>query len=117
MPLPQYIGSRVKAFRKARAMTQEELAFLVGCEKMTISRYERGAGPPNVEHLMRLSIALKVSPSELLPPTEMSQAREDIPILRDDAIQKILAIGNIEALKEINRLADWFLKSSNEARE
>ncbi|WP_122423092.1 helix-turn-helix domain-containing protein [Pseudomonas viridiflava] len=116
MPLTRYIGSRVKTFRKARNLTQGELASLVGCEKMTISRYERGAGPPNVEHLMKLAIALGVSPSELLPPTDISEAREHLPRLRDEAIQRILSIGNTDALKELIRLAD-FLLNKHENKE
>ncbi|RML91311.1 helix-turn-helix domain-containing protein [Pseudomonas savastanoi] len=111
--LGAFIGVRVRAFRKAHGFNQDQLAELVGCEKMTISRYERGVGTPNLDHLVKLCVALKISPAELLPADGISSSREHLPKLRDEAVKKILTIDSTDGLKDVIRLADWILNSQD----
>lgn len=113
--LGPFVGARVKAFRKALKLSQDELALLADCEKMTISRYERGVSTPNLDHLIKLAIALNISPSELLPPDEFATTREQLPKLREEITNKILLINSVDGLKDIMRLTDWILAAQQDS--
>jgi transcriptional regulator with XRE-family HTH domain len=56
---------RLRTLRRERGLSQRQLAELVGCETMLISRYERGTGLPKMETLVTLAHALRVSLDEL----------------------------------------------------
>jgi len=55
----------LQKIRKERGLTIEHLAVLGGCDKSTISRWERGLQTPSAELVVRISKALKVSPDRL----------------------------------------------------
>ncbi len=63
-------GRRVQKARKAKNLTQEKLAELLGVEWQQISRIERGAGGCNNELLVSLSELLGVSTDYLLKGVE-----------------------------------------------
>ncbi|TBU94574.1 helix-turn-helix domain-containing protein [Stutzerimonas kirkiae] len=52
------LGKRIKAFREAKGWTQARLAETLGCEPMTVSRYERGSYAPSIEALQEIALAL-----------------------------------------------------------
>lgn len=59
--------TKLKELRKAKGLTLDELALIVGTSKQTISRYEKGIIsniPP--ERIESLATALDTSPSELM---------------------------------------------------
>lgn len=58
--------SKVAQERKARGMTQEQLAQISGVHRVTIARIECGEISPNLRTLERLAAALKVSVTELI---------------------------------------------------
>jgi transcriptional regulator with XRE-family HTH domain len=58
-------GSRLKKLRQDKGLTQRQLAEIVGCEVVLISRYERGEGLPKFDTLILLADALHVSTDEL----------------------------------------------------
>lgn len=45
---------RIKELRQNRGMKQTELAGLLNCAAMTVSRYERGEADPDVDTILRL---------------------------------------------------------------
>jgi HTH-type transcriptional regulator/antitoxin HipB len=53
------IGKAIKASRKERNLTQEQLGELIGVQKAQISRLERSAGNVTMETLMKVFKALK----------------------------------------------------------
>ncbi len=59
-------GERVKHFREANGLTQEQLAAAIGVAKTTVTGYERGNREPDVAKIKRLASALGVSGDELL---------------------------------------------------
>lgn len=61
------VGVKLKAIRKARGLSQAELAFALDCEDTLISRYELGKTTPSLEQIYRLATALDCSVGELLP--------------------------------------------------
>jgi len=54
--------------RRARGITQRQLAARVGITEATICLYERGNRLPKIDRLLRLAGALNVDAAELLPP-------------------------------------------------
>lgn len=59
-------GERLKQFREARGLTQEQLAIAIGVAKTTVTGYERGNREPDVAKIKKLAAALGVSGDELL---------------------------------------------------
>lgn len=62
----QRFGENVRAARKERGWTQEELAEKTGLAAVQISRIERGVREVRITTLLRLLKALDISPGVLL---------------------------------------------------
>lgn len=60
------IGSRIKAARERKHLTQEELAAIVDLSPTHISVIERGVKPPKLETFVKIANALEVSSDTLL---------------------------------------------------
>ncbi len=60
------IGSRIKAAREKKHLTQEELAALVDLSPTHVSVIERGVKPPKLETFVIIANALDVSADALL---------------------------------------------------
>jgi transcriptional regulator with XRE-family HTH domain len=60
------LGKNLRAARRLRKLTQEEVASRSGVQQGEISRIERGERDPQVSTLIRLAEALEVAPSRLL---------------------------------------------------
>jgi transcriptional regulator with XRE-family HTH domain len=59
-------GANVRAARKAKGWTQEELAHESGLAPVQVSRIERGVREIRLTTLVRLIAALETSPSKLM---------------------------------------------------
>ena len=91
------LGSAVAAHRRARKLTQERLAELVGVSTEWISQVERGVGMPSLEMLARIAEPLGMRSSELVAATEdADQGRSSIQRLL--AIARELQDGPVEVL-------------------
>lgn len=55
------IGQRIQMVRKARKMTQNELAEICGCSSNHLSAVENGTNRPSIELIIRISSALNES--------------------------------------------------------
>ena len=60
------IGSRIKAARERKHLTQEDLAAIVDLSPTHISVIERGVKPPKLETFVNIANALDVSADMLL---------------------------------------------------
>lgn len=54
------LGARIKEFRKARGLSQEQLAEIIGIEQKHVSRLEVGKSYPTIDRLEKLALALNV---------------------------------------------------------
>ena len=61
-----YLGSRIKALRKRKGISQEMLAELSGLSLRTVQRIENGETQPKAYSLQEIAKALEVSPDELM---------------------------------------------------
>lgn len=60
------LGTRIKALRKAKGLTQSQLADLINVTKVSICCYEKGNRTPNLETFMDLVNVLDTTPNYLL---------------------------------------------------
>jgi transcriptional regulator with XRE-family HTH domain len=60
------LSSKVKELRKRKGFLQEELAEKSGLSVQTIQRIENGESDPTEESIKRISVALEVTPDELI---------------------------------------------------
>lgn len=67
------IGKLIRRLREEKAMTQRELAEALGVSDRAVSKWERGAGCPDVSLLPDLSAALSVGVEALLSGEVMDQ--------------------------------------------
>ncbi len=58
-------GNRVREIRKAKKISQEELAWDCGFELSQIGRIERGTINTSISHVAKIAEVLNVTPSEL----------------------------------------------------
>ncbi|MFN3407364.1 MAG: helix-turn-helix domain-containing protein [Limisphaerales bacterium] len=63
--LQRKLGQRIAALRKARKLTQEQLAEALGCSVEFVSLVERGVNAPSVAGLEKFAKVLKVEVKEL----------------------------------------------------
>ena len=60
------LQENIKAFRKDRGLTQEELAIRVNVVRQTVSKWEKGLSVPDADTLQKIAEVLEVSVSQLL---------------------------------------------------
>lgn len=102
------IGSRIKALRQARNVTQVELARMIGSQQTSLSQIERGIRGVGVGQILKLSQALKVTPDKLIgtqKPIAPSRPQNDRLLKRVRHIEKLPA----EHQEAVVRMLDAFL--------
>lgn len=68
---------KLRDYRKRARMTQAELAELVGCKRVNITRLEAGAINGSVSIWLRIQDALKLSSKELLDAMKDKEERNE----------------------------------------
>ena len=92
----------LKSVRKAKGLTQEELAVRLNVVRQTISKWEKGLSVPDAEMLIRIAEILEVSVSELLG------AKIENEVDRNDVAEQLSRINEQLAVK--NRRGKLVLK-------
>ena len=67
------LSIKIYELRKAKGMSQEKLAELVGVSRQSISKWESGETIPELERLVELSRIFEVTTDYLLKPGEMDE--------------------------------------------
>lgn len=65
----QYISQNIRTLRKARGITQEELASALHVTRQAVSSWERGGSCPDFNTLRIMAEVLEASPEQLLSST------------------------------------------------
>lgn len=60
------LNDNIKALRKAKGLSQDELSTKLNVVRQTVSKWEKGLSVPDAEMLLRLAEALETSVAELL---------------------------------------------------
>ena len=85
------LSENIKAIRKSKGLSQEELAIKLNVVRQTISKWEQGLSVPDSEMLLCLSKALETPVSTLLGETVMEAKADDL-----KAISEKLEIINLQ---------------------
>ena len=75
------LSDNIKALRKAKGLSQEELAIKLNVVRQTVSKWEKGLSVPDAQMLTVLADALDISVSELLGEPEIREENPQIQIL------------------------------------
>lgn len=76
-PLYETIGKNIRAIRKSRKQTQEDLGKALGLSKAAIVTYESGSRRINLESILNVCNIYGVSVNDIIP-TEDSPIGEDL---------------------------------------
>ena len=85
------LNENIKAIRKSKGLSQEELAIKLNVVRQTISKWEQGLSVPDADMLISLSEAFETPVSTLLGETVMESEVDDL-----KAISEKLEIVNLQ---------------------
>ena len=103
------LNENLKAFRKAKGLSQEELAIKINVVRQTVSKWEQGLSVPDSDMLIALSDALETPVSILLGETVEESQTNDL-----KAISEKLEVINLQLAKQKSsrrNLFHWLLIS------
>lgn len=69
-------GKRIKLLREEKEISQETLAHIIGCSRISIVRYEKGHSLIDTHNLIQLSLYFQVSTDYLLGLSDKKQINE-----------------------------------------
>ena len=72
------IDKNIKHFRKAKGMSQEELAIKLNVVRQTVSKWENGLSVPDADVLIRMAELLNISVSQLLGIEAEDKSNKDL---------------------------------------
>lgn len=101
------LSENIKAIRKSKGLSQEELAIKLNVVRQTISKWEQGLSVPDSDMLLCLSEALETPVSTLLGETVMEAKVDDL-----KAISEKLEIINLQLAQRTamrRRTLHWLL--------
>lgn len=88
------LSDNIKRIRKARGLSQEELAIKLNVVRQTISKWENGLSVPDSDMLIALADELDTSVGTLLGESVMEPARDDL-----KSISEKLEVINLQLAK------------------
>ena len=103
------LSENIRAFRKSKGLSQEELAIKLNVVRQTISKWEQGLSVPDADMLISLSEAFETPVSTLLGETVMESEVDDL-----KAISEKLEIINLQLAQRKTtgrRMLHWLLIS------
>ena len=103
------LKENIKAIRKSKGLSQEELAIKLNVVRQTISKWEQGLSVPDAEMLITISEVLETPVSTLLGENISESKIDDI-----KAISEKLEIINLQLSQRKNerrKIAHWLLIS------
>ena len=95
----ELLGARIKELRKAKKLSQEELAELIGIEPRHMSRIEVGKSYPSLDRLERIAKALDAELRDFFDfahlearPVNVAQINGMLMAMSDEDLKKITRI-------------------------
>lgn len=103
------LNENIKAIRKSKGFSQEELAIKLNVVRQTISKWEQGLSVPDSDMLISLSEVLETSVNTLLGETVIESKIDDLKIISEK-----LEIINLQLARKKNtrrKIFHWLLIS------
>lgn len=82
MSIIEHVGGRIREIRKAKGLSQETLAQVLGTTANTISRWETATYRPTIDDLERLSRFFEIAIMDFFPPEEETNNDQITALLR-----------------------------------
>lgn len=108
----QLLGQRIAKCRKGKSISQEKLAEMADISNNYLSNIENSHSIPSLETLLKICIALNVTPDELL----LGIASTEQQYLTDEILEKINACAP-EEKRMINKIIDVILSEHVKKKE
>lgn len=114
MKIEQYLSkfsNNLKAIRKDKGLTQDQLAELSGLSRRVIGHLETNAINPPIDTIISIAAALNVTIEELFGIEEYKTENSDISfkiLKKARIIDKLPTRAQNEIIKHVNELADRF---------
>lgn len=99
--LRQLIGTRIRAMRNTKGLTQQKLADIAGLDYRYIGALERGERNFSIDTLEKVLVALKVSLNELTYSVEVTSNEDSI---RQEAIDEFISTSSQLTKEQISTL-------------
>ena len=103
------LNENIKAIRKSKGLSQEELAIKLNVVRQTVSKWEKGLSVPDSEMLITISDILEIPVSTLLGENIITSREDDLKVISEK-----LEIINLQLSQKSARtrmLAHWFFIS------
>lgn len=103
------LNENIKAIRKSKGLSQQELAVKLNVVRQTVSKWEQGLSVPDSDMLISISEALETPVSTLLGENVIESEADDL-----KAISAKLEVINLQLAQKKNtgkRILHWFLIS------
>ncbi len=103
------LGENIRAIRKSKGLSQEELAVKLNVVRQTVSKWEKGLSVPDSDLLLSLSEALDTPVSTLLGETVTEAKADDLKVIAEK-----LEIINLQLAQRKHmrrKLLQWLLAS------
>jgi len=98
--IPNMLNENIKAIRKSKGLSQEELAIKLNVVRQTISKWEQGLSVPDADMLISISEVFETPVSTLLGETVVESKADDL-----KAISEKLEVINLQlAQRKVARL-------------
>jgi len=98
-----YFSEKFKRLRRARDLTQEQVADIFHVSPQSVSRWETGANYPDIEILPHIALFFKVTVDELLGTQQIAGEEKAKDYRRD--IRNLLNVGNVSGAIDMARKA------------
>lgn len=82
-------GSRLRGFREARDLTQDQLAKLAGIPVVAVSRMETGARKVTLDEGVKLARALRITVDELAGVSKNAPIQEELEEYRASVLKEL----------------------------
>ena len=77
------LNENIKAVRKSKGLSQEELAVKLNVVRQTISKWEKGLSVPDSEMLVTISDVLEIPVSTMLGETIAKERKDDLKVISE----------------------------------
>lgn len=78
--LAKLIGQRIRNYRTAQKLSQEELGEMAGCHPTYVGQIERGEKNATLESIEKIASALNVSLSQLFEKLGEGEKKDSVPL-------------------------------------
>ena len=101
------LNENIKAIRKSKGLSQEELASKLNVVRQTVSKWEKGLSVPDSEMLITISDIFEIPVSTLLGENIITSREDDLKVISEKL--EIINLQLSQKSARTRRLAHWFL--------